>query len=333
MDQTKLIRPSSAGELVSAITAMVGYVPTQSLVVIPFVGSRSVSAMRVNLTADEREDRTELISVVLGIACRVPGVTGLAVVAYTNDDSGTHGQLMADLLAAASMLALAVHGPFYVTASTWGEYSDGAAGPAQPLPPLPVRIADGDQNAGADLPARDEAFAAAVAAAEPSRSIQDVTVFYETVVNSTDGWTAETVATLAAHIVSPLYRDVALIQWATDEATGQETLAAQLTHITQAGFKIPAHLAAVMTGEGGRPDPSRLARALEACRYAAAHVSQPYDAALLAGCAWLSWALGNSTHAAFYAQWASNADPGLTLAPLVQQMVDRAILPQWAFAR
>ena len=129
----------------------------------------------------------------------------------------------------------------------------------------------------------------------------------------------------------PALRDVALVQWASDAAGGADAMEAQRRW--EDGEEYPADLAAVMWGEGATPDHVRLEGALTLVRHVAALTATSRRAGPLAVCAWLSWALGRSTHAAHYATAALDGDRDHGLADIVRSFVASAHLPDWAFRR
>lgn len=129
----------------------------------------------------------------------------------------------------------------------------------------------------------------------------------------------------------PSLRDVALVQWSGTLADGDLALDAQLRW--ESGEEYPAHLAMRMWGEGDMPSVARLERALEACRHAAAVAPPEVRPGPLAMCAWLSWALGRSTHAAAYAERACDLEPEHGLSQIVLSFVHAGHLPDWAFRR
>ena len=126
-------------------------------------------------------------------------------------------------------------------------------------------------------------------------------------------------------------RDIALVQWCGGFAAGDEALDAQLRW--ESGEEYPAHLAMQMWGEGERPDPNRLEAALALSRRVAAAAPRAVRAGALASCAWLSWALGRSTHAERYALLAGEIEPEHGLAEIVRSFVLAGHLPDWAFRR
>ncbi len=92
-------------------------------------------------------------------------------------------------------------------------------------------------------------------------------------------------------------------------------------------------LAMRMWGEGDPPQISRLEAALALARRAAAVAPRTSQPGALAMCAWLSWALGRSTHAAAYAERACEIEPEHGLSQIVLSFVSAGHLPDWAFRR
>ncbi len=129
----------------------------------------------------------------------------------------------------------------------------------------------------------------------------------------------------------PALRDVALQQWAGDIHSGELALFAQARW--EAGEEYPVELGARFCGEGPRPDPGRLHRARNLVRRIAAAAPRDARPGPLAAAAWLSWALGGSTHAGWYAEQALAIDAEHGLSQIVMTMCAASHLPEWAFAR
>ncbi|WP_270367285.1 DUF4192 family protein [Microbacterium algeriense] len=330
-----VLKAQDQGQLLTAMTALLGYTPTESLVITPFRGNRTQGAMRIDLPpVGEAGVTAAYAAQALGLVCRLEGVTGIAAAIYTNGDEALHAPLAADLSAVCSMIGLDVAALLYSTPNAWGEYfGEAHTGPAPAVDNAPA-LAAGDQHAGIELPETDAALAAAVAAATfPTDDDATVTALLEDVL-ALDVAAAEpsTLAHLAAVMVIPALRDAALIQWASDERTGREAVAAQ-TAWTVEGTPLPEHIFRIYVGKAERPDPERLEAALAACLFTAAHVTGHEHAALLAAAAWLSWALGRSTRASHYLEHAGQADPDLTIVETFRPALAAGMLPAWAFTR
>lgn len=238
--------------------------------------------------------------------------------------------------------------------------------------PAAAPIAPGDQASGATLPPRDVARAEAVATAlralywavrtlcgdrdEPpdldevtggiadgdrridpaalaaACRLDDVPRYFEELLEA-DAVTLPPydAALLVWCLARPALRDVALVQWSADAQRGERALEAQRRW--EDGAEYPVDLAMTMWGEGPRPDPQRLSRALEVAREVAALAPTTMRPGALAACAWLSWALGRSTHAERYAQLATDIEPEHGLSEIVLSFVAAGHLPDWAFRR
>ncbi|PZU45698.1 MAG: lipopolysaccharide biosynthesis protein [Microbacterium sp.] len=127
----------------------------------------------------------------------------------------------------------------------------------------------------------------------------------------------------------PSLRDVALVQWSSDQRGGDVAVEAQRRW--ENGERYPAELAEVMWGDGPRPDPDRLQQALAVVREVASLMPKTHRPGPLALCAWLSWALGRSSHADRYAGMALALDRKHGLAGIMRSFVQAGHLPDWAF--
>ncbi|MCP2635371.1 DUF4192 domain-containing protein [Microbacterium sp. HD4P20] len=382
-----IVKAADAAQFLSFVPRLLGYHPTRSLVVIPFHGSRSLGAMRVDLPDTATAAVDSIASTVIGMVCRLPHADGLATVAYTGSSFGGHaGMPHRDLVEAlarrADACGLRLVDALCVTADAWGSYLDpscpGSGRALADLDAVPAELAElpapsGDQGSGAELPAIDDAEREDVARALGAVN-RAVTVLCGTDVASsaeadevsdesmTDegrvdpralatacllddlpdlfedalAWDAAALdpyraAALVWCLSRPSLRDVALVQWSGNLAQGDEAFDAQLRW--EDGEEYPEHLAMRMWGEGDRPDPERLERALQLVRHAAAVAPRSARPGPLSMCAWLSWALGRSTHAEAYAQRACDIEPEHGLSEIVLSFVRAGHLPEFVWSR
>ena len=328
MNEMMTLRAQGKAELFGAVTAVLGFTPTQSLVLLPFCGERSTGAMRADLPVSA-EDAGPMVAQLLEMVCRVPGVTGFVAVVFTDGTARAHEPLAQALRLVAPLFDLAAIEVLYLTPTGWGDFFGAGEAPLDTLPPhpLPERVADGDQHAGASLPVVDEQLRAGIRTA--CAVVTDTTAcnLFEEVL----GWDPARLdpvkaAALAAHLAKPLLRDVALIQWASSIEQGRDAMEMQ-----RAGV-IDAQVAAIIVGDAARPDPTRLDSAFEACRMVAAHTEGAQRAAALTVCGWLSWALGRSTRAAFFIEQATRTPGAPTFTATLAEIIDRGLVPAWAFA-
>jgi hypothetical protein len=366
---TSIVTAADAAEFLSMVPHLLGFTPTRSVVLIPFHGGRSIGGMRVDLPPDDA-DAGAFAATALGLACRVSLVDAVVAIVYCDDplDDGVPRRPLAEALERAAhrtglrMIDLLCVGP-----EAWASYRD--PGGVRPLSTLPAPPADArgagalhpDQSAGAELPPSDLAErervgraliqldrAMAVVTGRPGPSggdldervdpaaltavcaLDDVPEFFDRAV-ATEPAGAEPydLAALIWCLARPALRDIGLTAWIDGVEAGDAALEAQLRW--EDGAEFPASLAERMMGEGERPDAERLGVALEVTRRAASLAPRAARPGALSVCAWLSWALGRSTHAERYGVMACEIDPEHGLSRIVLSMVQAGHLPDWAF--
>lgn len=324
-----------AGEFLAVVPALLGYHPVDSVVIVVFDGKMSRGAMRFDMPPD-RATAAQLATVATGLVCKIADATGLAVVVYGDPEPAEH--IGDDLSEQAQSAGLHVVDALVVSDGRWARIGTGdelvelEAVPDQ----FSEMVAAGDQSSGAELPEPDAGLVADVARSlkvdTPDLSPEEMLALFERAVGvhdadvSASGW-----ARLIWCLARPALRDVALMQWAGGPDTGIIALQAQLAW--ENGTEYPSELARVMWGEGARPDPKRLERALAVCLKAAALAPTGQKPGALASAAWLAWSLGHSTHADKHAERAQRIDPEHGLAEIVRTLVAAGHLPEWAFVR
>jgi hypothetical protein len=199
------------------------------------------------------------------------------------------------------------------------------AGDLGPVPAPVSGVAEGAASESPDSRIDPQALAAVC-------RLDDLPGFFEDALSRPlDGADVYDAAALVWCLARPSLRDVALVQWSGNLAQGDEAFDAQLRW--ESGEEYPAHLAMRMWGEGDPPQVSRLETALALSRRTAALAPREAQPGALAMCAWLSWALGRSTHAAAYAERACEIEPEHGLSQIVLSFVHAGHLPDWAFRR
>ena len=317
----------------------------------------------------EPVDLDEYVDASIGLVSRVTGTDALAVVVYTDDPAHpTRDGLVLpftveveELLKRADDAGLRIVDALCVTPGGWSSYLDHE--PAlraldHDAPAVPgVGDVSGDQLSGAGLPAVDLAEKERVGSALLALTsllertdtagakghqhpqaiaalllLDDIPAFFESVLASPDDLPPFATAALIWCLDRPLFRDVALTQWATDVFGGVRTLDAQLT-FSATRATVPDDLGDVFLGRGRTPDPERLRVALSLVRSVAARAPRASRPAPLTAAAWLSWALGRASHASHYLELVRQIDPEYGLAALLDTMISAAVLPEWAFRR
>ncbi|HLT67298.1 MAG TPA: DUF4192 family protein [Microbacterium sp.] len=361
---TITLEHASAVRLLAGLPHQLGCSPRGSLVLVPVSGRATLGALRLDLPRDD--DTDQIAELAIGYLERVPDAEDLVTTIWTDgpalDGAGVAYEALALAVAErAEAAGLRVAGEYCVGDDGWTSYGRPALRPLAELAeadPDPAAILARHPREGADVPRaepadREEVARQLVALEElptdPFRRLWEGP--------RPEAAVAEASAELRAFDADPLgcadeafvggdleasraalwmwilrcpaLRDVMLTAWAggTDEARR----ACEWQQEWVAGCAEPPDFPVRLAGEGSRPPAARLRAALAFSRALVARAPRTHIAACLAVCGWLSWALGNSTHAAEYAVRALEADERCTFAALIQTMTERGILPGWAF--
>ena len=343
---TTTFRAHSPADLLAAIPTMAGYTPRDSVVILPFAGTTSVGLFRFDLPPAHPQ---EFAASALGIVCRLEEATGMLVVIYSDAPVvAPAASPFADLVEALRCTADAcgIELGDVMTVATNGWFCDGE----QHIRPL-SDIGDAPdvgapkprphQGSGTRLPrvdaervpevrselARLETVARDEHPRDMAARLSHMAEVFESAVEAQRGSVADD-ALLLWLLARPSFRDVALAQWCYDSEVAEGVLDFQLDWLD--GCTDPPETVFLM-GEGPAPSPDRLRAALRRVRHLAACTSGRDRAAPLGCAAWISWALGMSTHAASYANKALRAHPGHGLAQIVATLCANGHLPLWAF--
>ncbi|MEZ3160309.1 DUF4192 family protein [Microbacterium sp. BWT-B31] len=366
---TTTVKAANAAEFLSFVPHLLGFHASHSLVLVPFARSRTIAAMRLDLPPYDVEVDA-FAATCIGMVCRVGAADAVAAIVYTDepvcDGSAPREALVTALLEKAHVCGLHVVDALWVGPEGWGSFLSADAAPRSLDELRDVRSAvgalaepHGDQASGSELPETDPARVADVAEAlraleiavdavcdppgeeglrvDPSAlqtalPLDDFPSLYESMLSwDPAALTPYECAAALWCLERPALRDVALIGWTVGPDAADRAFAAQLRW--DLGEAYPMDLARVLWGEAPTPDASRLDSALRVARAVAAAAPPEHSAGPLSVCAWLSWALGRSTHAESYAARAYDAEPGHTLAEIVLSMVAAGHLPDWTFRR
>ncbi|RCS60339.1 DUF4192 family protein [Microbacterium sp. JB110] len=272
----------------------------------------------------------------------------------------------------ADACGLHVHGAYLVAKDGWGAYGDVAAPlPLSQIVPEAGEALAHDQHDGTKLPRSSKSRRRAVAAElgrlehefaaallhraragdeERPMALSDAAstdsprrlgttsalpdAFEEALAWDASHLEASDAGLLALAFETPLLRDSLLTQWSTDLEGGRTVLAWQLAwRPAPPGAAPPLPEGPVrLAGEGPRPEGWRLRQGLALARQIAASAPRRARPGALAAASWLSWALGNATHASEYAEQARGMEPGHGLAGIMTTITESGVLPAWAFA-
>ena len=367
---TTVMKASNSAEFLGLVPALAGFTPTQSIVLTPFEGKRTYGALRIDLPDDDPNAFAERAVALVGRVKRTDSVALVVYCDDTAQSTRDgivlpHSVVVDAVLAAAEEQRLGIVDALCVTPEGWASYLDEepALHPLGTIRPAerPAEATDigGDQSAGTELPGyglmmtekvgralialedviclarmgredeaereNPEAFAAAML-------IENVPALFEAAVRFPDDPPPYSCAALIWLLERPIYRDVALMQWAGDLHEGHEALASQLAH-DRSGALPSASSCRVMVGSGPRPDMPRLHAALRTARALAALAPRPRRVGPLALAAWLSWAMGRPSHSEKYLEEVHAIDPDYSFGNLLSHLFRTRPLPDWAFDR
>jgi hypothetical protein len=365
---TIVMKASGSAEFLGLVPALAGFTPTRSVVLVPFENTRAYGALRMDLPD---VDPFLFAERAVGLTARIERTDAVAVVVYCEEAALStrdglvlpHAVLVDSILGAAEDARLGIVDALCVTPDGWASYLDDdpclhPLSSATPEVPTEAGAVEGDQNDGADLPdpgviacervgralteldrvlCRIRIGGSAHTGRESPQAIttaqllEDIPELFESALDLPDDPPAFTCAALIWLLDQPLYRDVALLQWATDHPGGESALTAQLAY-RDTGV-LPTDRGGTMIGMGRRPDPRRLRAALRTVRIVAAHAPRAERTGPLAVAAWLSWALGRASHAEQYLAQIERIDPEYSFGRLLHQLMAARPLPDWAFDR
>ncbi len=139
-------------------------------------------------------------------------------------------------------------------------------------------------------------------------------------------------------------RDAALLLWFLQRPVSRNALMLQFAFGPAAGFRVlfgeqlidgdgrgVRGSAALVFGEGPRPDPMRITAGIAVLTAVTARAPRSARPAPLCVLAWLHWALGRGSVAGILAEQALTIDPDYGFARLLLGMLDAGRLPEWAF--
>lgn len=368
---TTIIHATDPAEFLGLVPALAGFTPRQSIVMLPFHGTRTQGAMRIDLPAGD-VDPDRFADVALRALLQVPDTDAVAVVVYTDDGPADvpDGLLLPHLFLAEAFVDVCAHAglrvveALCVTPHGWGDYLDDVP-QVRPLADIPAAPAvpgvgdvSGDQLAGAELPRSDLVERESV-----GRALRDLGDAIEHMTHGTATGSENPIAIVAAEVVlddlplfvehlldapsdddpftcaallwclnRPPLRDAILVQWATDLDFGYRAFDAQLAFSSDR-TTVPDAIGEVFMGRGPRPDLDRLGCALQVVRSAAARAPRHAKVGALTAAAWLSWAMGRSSHAGTYVDEALRLEPGHSMASLISSILAAVMLPEWALRR
>lgn len=126
---TDIMRATTAADFLSAIPAMLGYQPKNSIVCVAFRGRRTGEVIRLDLPPQRRSNQKAVASAIIGMLSRITGVTGATMIIYTDETfEAEHGIPQLEL---GRLLSTRIHGAGFhlpealcVAGDGWASYFD-----------------------------------------------------------------------------------------------------------------------------------------------------------------------------------------------------------------
>ena len=359
---TEIVKANRPADFLQLVPRLVGFRPTESLVLVAFTGKRTHAAMRFDLPGTD--DPVQLDAVarhLVGLLCRVERVDGLVPVVYTAAPLAAAPVLLVELVARhAHAAGLVLKDAFCVAGDGWGQLPRGRRHALSELgPDHPDLLDPAAELRIADVPAEARAcFAATLTAwrtrsAGPGGSVHGFapgtpgTAFRRSgsfldraaagldtgpliegmLTPHADGDPCPCLSALAALAEAPDLAEHLLLHVAWGRAFGDRVRRAWL----ERDEDDPLADAALDGGEIARPSVQRIEAGLSAVRAALAYIEPAARAPLAACAAWFEWALGRGSLAGDFVGLALAADPAHPFAVALGMKLRRGELPEWAF--
>jgi len=162
--------------------------------------------------------------------------------------------------------------------------------------------------------------------------LSDIPLTLERILRHDPGSLDPVVAAFVIAVVrSPAMRDVVMLQWAFNVATGERVLAdARRFAVGAPADELDS--AVLMLWQGPRPAPDRVETAVTLLKRVTALAPARNRPPLYCMLAWLNWALGRSSVANEFVSAAEAIDADYGLAEVMRAVLERGMLPEWAFA-
>lgn len=358
-----IVRANSHADLLALMPHLVGFIPRNSLVLIPFRGKRTCGALRIDLPRSTSQSALKhAATYAIGTICKIPGITAIVPTVCTDTEFAGGSAIPEAEFASIVQRRIAQSGfelrdALCLANDGWACYLDADHPPGgyplaeiaeshipDAIPPDlrqqgsvdgPVRVLDADpatkdrtRTALARLriaiTANDESFSSEL---DP---LTDLTLFAEDALD----WDADAIETngdlLLFALQGPPYRDNTMLQWATNLRMG-DLMMEEADRVVDDPESYDPDLANLIMGIGPRPDPERIERGIALLLRLVATADDEARRAPLCMLGWLNWALGRSSVAARYLREARTIDPSYGMAELLDTMMSNGLLPEWAF--
>ncbi|PPG19727.1 hypothetical protein C5C74_06090 [Rathayibacter sp. AY1E8] len=345
----EVLRASAIQDLLAAVPSIIGIRPEESVVVVPFLGTRAGGGFRIPLPETLRGMEAEALAG--GCAAMMetmPRATGVLVVVctragYAEERGIPHLDLGHAVLRRLERTRLDIIAVACIAADGWGRYTD-AEECRRPRPLLEIERSETGvlARAVADEPLDIDALSVLPPVVEEDRALVAEVLRRPPLVGDTE-------RLVERWLSGP--RDVrreGLIVRTLQSPPLRDRVTVQIARSPQGGVGVPPgavgdaragtdddhdlELSALLLGSGRAPERGRLARATGLLARAAALAPEEARSSVLTVLAWCWWARGVSSLAGLHLDEALRLDPDDSMARLYASLFAARPLPDWVLA-
>ncbi|PPI19342.1 hypothetical protein C5D34_02715 [Rathayibacter sp. AY1B1] len=345
----EVLQASAIQDLLAAVPSIIGIRPEESVVVVPFLGTRAGGGFRIPLPEALRGREAEaLAGGCAAVMETMPRATGVLVVVctragYAEERGIPHLDLGRAVLRCLERTRLDIVAVACIAADGWGRYTD-AEECRRPRPLLEIERSETGvlARAVADEPLDIDALSVLPPVAEADRTLVAEVLRRPPLVDDTE-------RLVERWLSGP--RDVrreGLIVRTLQSPPLRDRVTVQIARSAQAGVGVPPvavgearagtdddhdlELSALLLGSGRAPERARLARATGLLARAAALAPEEARSSVLTVLAWCWWARGVSSLAGLHLDEALRLDPDDSMARLHASLFAARPLPDWVLA-
>lgn len=334
---TTVIKHATAADLLSALPALLGSVPRNSVVLLGFRGKRTHATLRFDLPS---RGFTRFASTAVGTFCKIPEVDGVVPVICTDAPFRVPSDLLAVLLRRFEQAGFEIKDALLVGRDGWGSHFDPDLPPSgrplgeievlEPAPSLSARVPRADELAcrrmATELDRLQKLIDDPDAGGDDLEVLADLPFFAENALE----WRAAEVTSrgplLLFALIGPPARDLVMLQWAFGIELG-DALWSPESHPN-----VDAHAAELILGHRPRPSTARVEAAMTLLTTLISRADDRHRVAPLCMLAWLNWALGRGSVAGIRIDEARSIDPAYSMGQLLGTLFSSGVLPEWLFS-
>jgi len=354
---TSVVKAKNPADFLIALPRILGYTPTNSIVVQTFQSRRTAASLRVDLPPDEgATNPTVVADAIIRLISRVPGIDAIMVVIYTDEawnqpDRPPRADLVESIVTRMASAGLGIVDAMCCSAGVWASYLDDEHGVidgqqasriSSELDAVgaPLDVDGITQGAPPIIPMSPEQRAeVAESASAITQDVQERERLWEwseaqalwadSIESAPSDIPPQAMAALLWSIRDKGVRDSVLMFLAWGGDAGDRAWVD--TQLLQRGSPVPpGSILETFVGDGRTgPDGLRIEGAVRLLRHLVSLAPRPWQLAPLTMLAWFEWARGQGSAAGDYVDEALSIGPGYELARLFEQLMRTGRVPDW----